>query len=347
MKMKAAVLESPKNISVTYVNVPELKKGEILVKIKACGVCGSDLRFYEHGDRIKKFPFIIGHEIAGEVADVGQGVEKFHIKDRIAMGNEIPCKECNECKKGLEMLCKNVLSIGTTIPGGFAEYIILPEIAVKNGPINFIPDNVDFLDATLAEPLASVYNGLEFARMKKGKSVLVIGAGPIGNLMINLSQAMGASKTVVVDSNQKRLEMSESIGADHYIHSENNDFIDEALHINSDGYDIVVCACSNINAIRSCMPAVAKGGFINLFGGIPKSQDDLVSFSVNNMHYRQFAIGGSFSSTKEHHRKSLEFISSGKIKADKIITHKFALDDIIKAFNTVKNQEGLKVVIVP
>ncbi len=346
--MKAALLESPKNMRVGDVETPVPKEGEILLKVGACGVCGSDLRFYEYGDRIKKFPFVMGHEIAGTVTEIGKGVENFSIGDRLAMGNEISCRNCEECRRGLDMLCQNVISIGSTVPGGFAEYLLLPKEAAERGPINFMPKNLDFVEASFAEPLACVYNGLEFAGMKEGKSVLVIGAGPIGNLMINTAQIMGASMAVLVDRNEKRLEMSRPTGADHYIHSENNDFLEESIELTGGrGYDIVVSACSDINAHRACIQAVAKGGFVNLFGGVPKGTDDTVTFQNNYMHYRQFAVGGSFSSTKDHHRKALELLANGDIKTKNIITHKFPLDDILKAFETVKNRDGLKVVVEP
>ena len=346
--MKAAILESPKNMRVGVVETPVPKEGEVLIEVGACGVCGSDLRFFEHGDRIKKFPFVMGHEIAGTVVETGKNVENFSVGDRLAMGNEIPCKSCEECERGLDMLCKNILSIGTTIPGGFAEYLLLPEIAVRRGPINFMPKNMDFVEGSFAEPLACVYNGMEFSGMREGKSVLVIGAGPIGNLMVNLAQILGASITTIVDKNEKRLEMSRPTGADNYICAENNDFVEEAVKLTGGrGYDIVVSACSDINAHRACTQAVAKGGFVNLFGGVPKGTDDVVSFSNNYMHYRQFAIGGSFSSTKEHHMKALKFLASGKIKTKSIITHRMPLDDILKAFDVIKSREGLKVVVEP
>ena len=346
--MKAALLESLRNLRVSDIEKPVPGAGEILIKVGACGVCGSDLRFFEHGDRIKKFPFVMGHEIAGTVVETGKNVENFSVGDRLAMGNEIPCKSCEECERGLDMLCKNILSIGTTIPGGFAEYLLLPEIAVRRGPINFMPKNMDFVEGSFAEPLACVYNGMEFSGMREGKSVLVIGAGPIGNLMVNLAQILGASITTIVDKNEKRLEMSRPTGADNYICAENNDFVEEAVKLTGGrGYDIVVSACSDINAHRACTQAVAKGGFVNLFGGVPKGTDDVVSFSNNYMHYRQFAIGGSFSSTKEHHMKALKFLASGKIKTKSIITHRMPLDDILKAFDVIKSREGLKVVVEP
>lgn len=346
--MKAAILKSPKHLEVGEADLPKVKEGEVLVKVGACGVCGSDLRFYEYGDRIKQFPFIMGHEIAGGVVEIGKGVENFAVGDRIAMGNEIPCRNCEECRRGLDMLCRNVISIGSTIPGGFAEYLHLPKEAVERGPINFMPKGMGFAEASFAEPLACVYNGLQFAGMKEGNNVLVIGAGPIGNLMINTAQIMGASMTVLVDKNLKRLEMSMATGADHYIHAENNDFVDEAVSLTGGrGFDTVISACSDINSHRACINAVAKGGFINLFGGVPKDLGDDITFQNNHMHYRQFAIGGSFSSTKEHHSKALEFLASGRIKSNSIITHKFPLDGILEAFDTVKNREGLKVVILP
>ncbi len=345
--MKAALLEKPKQIAVKEVETPKVTANTILLRVKSCGICGSDLKFYNYGDRVKEFPAILGHEIAGEVVEVGKGVDNFKVGDRLALGNEIPCKNCYACKKGLENVCENVLSVGTTVPGGLSEYMLIREEMVERGPINEVPDNLSFDEAALAEPLGCVVNGLEFAKMEEGKSILVIGTGPIGCLSIELSKLLGASKIVAVDKNENRLKMAQPFNADHYIHSE-NDFLDEALQLtNNKGYDVVMVANGDTKAGEKGIAAVAKGGFVNIFGGIAKGLPDVVSFPSNFMHYRQFAIGGSFSQTEVHHKKALEYLARGKIKTDKIITHRFKLNDIEKAFDVVLNQQGLKVIINP
>lgn len=343
--MKAALLESVKNINVKDVPRPGVDENSVLLRVRACGICGSDLKFFNYGDRVKKFPAIIGHEIAGEVAEVGNSVDNFVVGTKIALGNEVPCKQCETCKKCLENVCDNVLSIGTTLPGGLSEYMLLNEDVVSRGPINRMPDNITFDEAALAEPLGCVVNGLEFAHMSQGKSILIIGAGPIGCMMINLAQVMGAGKIVVADAQEKRIRLAEHFDADRYVTS--GDFLEESMSISPHGYDVVMSATNNIQAHESAIKAVAKGGFVNIFGGIPRGLGDAIALPVNLMHYRQFSIGGSFSQTREHHRKALEYIAGGKIRTKKLITHRFALDDVRKAFNVVEKQEGLKVIINP
>lgn len=345
--MKAALLEKPKHIVVKEIETPKVTKGTALLRVKACGICGSDLKFFNYGDRVKEFPAILGHEIAGEVAEVGKDVNNFQVGDRIALGNEIPCKNCHACNKGLENICENVLSVGSTVPGGLSEYMLLTEDMVQRGPINHVPENITFDEAALAEPLGCVVNGLEFARMEKEKSVLIVGTGPIGCITISIARLLGASKVVVADKNEKRLKMAQPFNADNYIYAEKG-FLEEALELTSGkGYDVVISACSDTSVHEKAILATAKGGFVNLFGGVAKNLPDAVSFPSNFMHYREISVGGSFSMTSKHHKKALEYIASGKIKTKQLITHKFRLDDIEKAFNVVQNQEGLKVMINP
>ena len=346
--MKAALLESPGKMTVREIDTPAVRSGTILLRVRSCGICGTDMRFYNYGDRVKEFPAILGHEIAGEVAEVGVDVKGFAIGDRIALGNEIPCKKCAACSKGLENVCENRLSIGSTLPGGLSEYMLLTEDMVGRGPINNMPSKLSFDEAALAEPLGCIVNGLEFAQMKEGKDVLVIGTGPIGCMTINLCRILGASKIVVVDRNDKRLRMAEPFGADHHVFSENNTFLEEVLALTGGkGYDVVMSACSDVAAHENAILAAAKGGFVNLFGGVAKGQSDKVSFPNNFMHYRQFAVGGSFSQTKEQHKKALAYLASGAIKTKKLITHNFPLDDVVTAIETLKNMDALKVMINP
>jgi L-iditol 2-dehydrogenase len=344
--MKAALLKSIKTIEISDIDVPKVTPNSVLIKVKSCGICGSDLKFFNYGDRVKEFPAILGHEIAGEVVEVGRDVDTYSVGDRVALGNEIPCKNCAPCKKGFESVCDNVQSVGTTIPGGLCEYMLIPEKMVQNGPISLMPKNVSFDEGALAEPLGCVVNGLEFAKMQEGKTVLIVGTGPIGAMMINVAKIQGASKVVIVDKNPKRLDMVRKFGADHYINSEN--FLNEALSLsNGNGYDVVMSACSDNNAHNQAVMAVAKGGAVNLFGGVAKGLPDNISFSNNFTHYRQCYVGGSFSMNLSHHKKALEYISMEKIQTKNLITHKYSLEQILDGFDAVQNSRGLKVMINP
>ncbi len=342
--MKAAVLESVRNMVVKDVETPETDEKSVLLRVRSCGICGSDLKFFSYGDRIKSFPVVLGHEIAGEVAEAGSSTG-FRKGDEIALANEVPCKKCGACARGFDNVCDNLLSIGTTIPGGLSEFMLLNFDVLERGPVNRMPGNMTFDEGALAEPLGCVVNGFEFARMSEGKSVLIIGAGPIGCMMLDMARAMGAGKIVIADASEKRIALAGQFGADNYIASEN--FLDESLDISGNGYDVVMSACNNAKAHENAIRAVAKGGFVNLFGGVARGLSDIISFPSNQMHYRQFAVGGSFSQTKEHHKKALDYISKGKINTKKLITHRFALDKIKDAFDVVEKKEGLKVMVNP
>ncbi len=345
--MKAALLERVKQLTVRDVETPAVSDTTALLRVKACGICGSDLKFYNYGDRVKQFPAILGHEIAGEVVEVGKNVSTLHTGDRIALGNEIPCKQCAACAAGLENVCENTLSIGTTLPGGLSEYMLLVPEMVERGPVNMVPQSIGYDEAALAEPLGCVVNGFEFAHMEEGKTVLIIGSGPIGCMMINIARILGASNIVVVEKVEQRLTMARSLGADEYLHT-NGQFLDNVMALtNNRGYDVVMSATNALEAHDQAIRAVAKGGFVNLFGGVAKGLPDTVSFSSNFVHYRQFSIGGSFSQTKEHHKKALDYLAAGEINTKKLITHRFKLDDIQRAFDVVQSLEGLKVIVNP
>ena len=345
--MLAAVLDNIKEVNVREFPEPTVPNGGAVLKVHSCGICSSDLKFINHGDRVEKFPAILGHEIAGEIVEINNPDSGFKIGNRVAIAAEIPCKKCKPCKSGLENLCNDVSSIGTTIQGGFAEFMPITRDLLERGPINFLPDGLTFKQASLSETLGCIVNAMEFSRMNSGKTVAIIGAGYMGCLMINVARLFNAEKIVMIDKDQKRLKQAEVFDADVYICSDNLDsFVQLALEeVNNEGYDVVFAACSNITAFEESILLAAKGGFVNLFGGIRKNASDTVSFSSNFVHYRQISIGGTFSSTKKHHETAINYLSSGKIKTELLITHEFNLSDFNEAINVVSSGDGLKVII--
>jgi L-iditol 2-dehydrogenase len=345
----AAVLDNIKEINVREFPDPVIPNGGAILKVHSCGICSSDLKFINHGDRVEKFPAILGHEIAGEIVEIDNPGCIFKVGDRIAIAAEVPCKECTPCNNDLENLCNNVLSIGTTIQGGFSEFMPLPKVLLDKGPINLIPDNLIYNQASLAETLGCIVNAMEFSRMRSGKTVAIIGAGYMGCLMVNVARLLHAEKIVMIDKDPKRLKQAEVFDADVYICSENLDsFVQLALEeVNNEGYDVVIAACSNVAAFEESILLGAKGGFVNLFGGIRKNAPDTVSFSSNFVHYRQISIGGTFSSSKKHHKTAIDYLSSGKIQTESLITHEFKLSEFKTAINVVSSGNGLKAIINP
>lgn len=347
--MLAAVLDDIKKLNVREFPDPIIPVDGAILKIHSCGICSSDLKFINHGDRVKQFPAILGHEISGEIIDIYNSNTNFKVGDRVAIAAEVPCKKCRQCNNNRENLCDNVMSIGSTIQGGFAEFMPLTKDLLDRGPINQIPDGLTYNQASLAETLGCIINAMEFSKMDISKTVAIVGAGYMGCLMINVARLLSAKKIVIIDKDPNRLRQAEAFGADVYLCSENLDsFVQLALEeVENEGFDVVIAACSNTNAFEQSILLGAKGGSINLFGGIRKTASDKISFSSNFIHYRQISVGGSFSSSKKHHKTALDYLNSGKIQTDSLVTHNFKLNEFKKAINIVSSGEGLKVIINP
>lgn len=344
--MKAAVLEGIRKLTVKDVKTPAVKKETMLISVKAASICGSDLKIFNYGNKRVKYPAIIGHEISGEVAAVGDSVKNFKMGDRVSLGADIPCMRCYWCSNGLANCCDENLAIGYQFDGGFAEYCLLQPLMVRYGPIAKIPNNLSYEEACLAEPLACILNGLEMVNISKGKSVLIIGAGPIGCMLISAVKLFEPCKIIVSEINPSRLKKAEEFKADFYINSNEENLI-EAVKENTEGRmaDVVFTATPSVYAQGQAIQAVAKRGCVNLFAGVPNNSS--LCIDPNLVHYKECSIVGSHGSVPRQHKNAVELISKGKIKVSELITHEFALGNIHKAFQVVKKMQGLKIIIKP
>ncbi|HLD72411.1 MAG TPA: zinc-dependent dehydrogenase [Candidatus Nanoarchaeia archaeon] len=345
--MKAAILKGIKELSLEQVANPAIKPNTILLKVHSCAICGSDLRIMSSGNPRVKYPAIIGHEIAGEIIALGEGITKWKTGDRIALGADVPCGKCGHCTNGRGNCCDENYAIGYQFSGGFAEYCLLEPMVVDYGPIIKIPEEVSFDQAALMEPLACVLNGLELAQMKVGKSVLIIGSGPIGCLGIMAAKALSASKVILAEIDDKRLEVAKKFLADFYINSKTENLVERIKEITSGrGVDLVFTMCPSVEAQEQAIELVAKRGYVNFFGGLPKDARK-IQFSSNSIHYKECFVMGSHGSTPRHNQIAMDLIASEKVEVQKLITHRFSLDQIEEGFKVMKNMEGLKVVINP
>jgi len=342
--MKAAVLEKLGKIVVKEVSKPKIKEGEMLVKVEYCAVCGSDVRIYRRGNPRVKPPQILGHEIAGYVVEVGKNVKDFKEGDRVALGADVPCGICDFCKNGLGNNCSINYAIGYQFQGGFAEYIPLNELTVKYGPVHKIPSNLSFEEACLAEPLACCLNGYELANLKPGETVVIIGAGPIGCMLVELAKYMGAGKIILAQRSKKRLEMAKKFSADVYISTTEENFVQRVMEeTKGKGADVIMVACASISAQEEAIKVVAHRGRVNFFGGLPPGEDS-INIPSNIIHYREAFILGSHGSVPRQHKIALKLLDK-YINAKDFITHKFPLEEINKAFQIVENREGMKVLV--
>lgn len=352
--MQAAIMHNLNDLRLETVNKPTIKPNTLLIRIDACAICGSDLRILKSGNPRVKPPAIIGHEIAGEVVAVGEKLEgtesklsEFKVGDRIALGADVPCGTCNYCTNGIGNCCDENYAMGYQFQGGFAECCLLEPMMVNYGPIVKVPANVTSDEAALMEPLACVLNGFELAQMKVGKSVLIIGAGPIGCLGIMVAKSLGASKIIISEMNNKRLEQAKQFGADLYINPKEANMIEKVKEVTSGkGVDLVLTMCPSVEAHEQALEVVAKRGYINLFGGLPKDARP-ANLSSNLIHYKECFVMGSHGSTPRHNQIAMDLIATGKIDIKRLISHKFSLERVHEGFKVMESLEGMKIIINP
>lgn len=345
--MKAAVYKGIGSIEVEEIEKPVISDGELLVQVKACAICGGDARTFRHGHKAIKPPIVLGHEFAGDIVQAGKNVTNYKIGDRVIVAPGIGCGMCSYCLSGHQNLCYTRKTIAHHYNGGFAEYVRIPENAVRAGNVNFIPDAVDYLSASLAEPLACVINGQEAMNIQLGDTVAVIGAGPIGLMHAELAKAHGAGKIFLINRSGKRLETAQHFNYDAYIDLSKEDGVKAIMDLTSGmGANVVIVTAGNAEAQSMGIQMTSKMGKTCLFAGLPKD-NPMLQFDVNFVHYRQITLYGTFSSAPRHNALAIEMIRSGKIDVDKILTHIVSLDDTCLGMDLVEKRAGLRIGVVP
>jgi len=345
--MKAAVLESLKNLRVQEVPDPEIDDNAALMRVEAVSICGSDLRILHHGSPRVTPPTIIGHENAGVIVEVGKNVTHVKPGDRVSIGADVPCGQCRWCRNGLGNNCSINYAIGYQIPGAFAQYMKLPRLVLEGGPVTPFSTALTFEEAALAEPLACAINGLELVNISLGKTVVIIGLGPIGCMMIDLARVMGATKVIGVQRSKLRMEIAKFYEADAYIPSEETDVI-QSCRAETDGAgpDIVITTCGSVEAHEQAVEMVAHRGYVNLFGGLPRTARPMNVFS-NLIHYKECFVTGSHGCVPRHHELAVQLLEKGLVRVKPLITHHFPLKEIHKAFEVMESRSGMKIMIHP
>ena len=344
--MKAAVLEELDKLTVKEVPDPDVGPDDALVKVHACAVCGSDIRIFHHGNNRVIPPAILGHESSGEIVAVGERVSGFVPGDRVAIGSDVPCGECAVCKAGYGNNCAINYAMGYQFPGSFAEYVLLNKTILEFGPVHKMPDNMTWDEGALAEPLACVLNAVEFTGIKLGDTVVVMGAGPIGSMIIPVALMSGATKVIAINRSPGRLEFAKKVGADVVICSSEEDQIKRVLEETKGlGADVIFTANPSPGSHADALKMAKNRGRVNLFGGLPAGTK--VDLETNLIHYKELIVTGAHGSVPRHHRQAIELIASGKLDMKAFVSHHFSLDDIGEAFKTAEGKEGLRVIVNP
>jgi len=280
--------------------------------------------------------------------EAGKLVTKFKVGDRVAIGADVPCGECVFCKAGIGNNCQINYAMGYQFAGGFAEYVLLNQTVVNYGPVQKLPDNVSYNEAALAEPLGCVLNALELTPVRLNDVVVLIGAGPIGMMLCEVAKKMGASKVILINRSQPRLDMAKELNvADVYVCSGTEDAVKRVLgETDGLGADVLFTSCPSPQAQVDALNMAKNRARINFFGGLPKNNSK-VTLDTNIIHYKELFISGAHGAMPIHHQKAVELIASGKIDVEKFATHTFPLDKINEAFEKAEGHSGLRVVVNP
>lgn len=343
-----AVVKIKREVGLAYQDfpLPEVGKKDVLVKIKAAAICGSDLKIYKWlpwcESIIKSLPFIPGHECCGEVVEVGREVRGIKIGDKVAGETHVPCGNCWQCQHNRAHTCENMELFGHTINGCFAEYSLIPEVSTRR-----IPDNISFDYGSLLEPMGIPFRAVEKGEVEK-EAVVVIGSGPIGQFAVGISKIMGARIIIAIDINEKRLNIAKQMGATHLINPKTNSVVEKVKDITKSygrGAGVIIEASGNIEALKEAFKYVRLGGKIIILG---QTDNPLSLKPSSDIVFREVQIMGLFGrEIWDTWDKTERILSSGKLDLEPIITHRFSLHDFDKAFKTALSGEGCKVLLIP
>ena len=340
--MRVAMYYNNRDIRIEEMPAPEVGAGEALIKIMASGICGSDLMEWY---RIHKTPLVLGHEIAGEVVAVGDGVTQYKVGNRVSASHHVPCNTCHYCLNGHPTVCETLRKT-KFYPGGFSEYVLLPAINVDRG-VYPLPDEVSFEEGSFVEPLACVLRGQRIVGIHPGNSVLVIGSGISGILHINLARALGAGRIIATDISEFRLDSARRFGANHAIDA--RDFTTEYLRDINDGRlaDVVIICTGAKSAIEQGLQSAERGGRILFFAATDKGVTIPISF--NDFLFRnEVTLTSSYAGDRADHITALELIRGKRVTVRDMITQRLSLEETVKGFSLVmEGKNSIKVIIEP
>ena len=346
--MKAAFLVGPRTFELREIPEPVPPANGLVLKVEACGVCGSDLRRWREGPPAGADDIVPGHEIGGTVIAAGSEGPRFAVGDRLAVAPDIHCGQCYYCRRGLYNLCDELhfLGINSGYPGGFAEQMVLTEEVLTLGVVHRMPAGMTSIEAALAEPCSSVLAAHDKAGTSIDDVVVVIGAGPIGCLHIALAQARGA-RVIVSQRSAARQQMARRFGPEAVIDPREEDLGERVRALTGGlGADIVICANPVAATQAEAVQIVRKGGRVILFGGLPKA-DPMTTLDGNRIHYGEIEVVGAFSYHPSYHERALDAIRRGLVPVEQMVTHMLPLEEVARAFEIADSGQGLKVMVTP
>ena len=339
--MLACLINGPGHAEITEVPVPRLQSGEVLIKLAAAGICGTDIEkvhgAYGPGG-------ILGHEVSGTIASVGDGVIDLRKSDRVIAHHHVPCYNCEYCQHGDHTMC-DLFKKTNFDPCGLADYFRVPEANVTRGAVVRLPPEISFEEGSMIEPTACCVRALDKAGVNPGDNVLVVGLGPTGLTQIQLLRKMGAAKIIGVDILPHRLEMARKLGADESIDASSRDVPEQVTKSTRVGVDLAIVSTGNQKAIQPALASVRKGGKLLLFGA--PAQGATVDLDVGALFGRQISIVTSYSCVESDIHRALGLVSRREIDLRSLVTDRFALRDAPKALEHARtSRTAVKTVIL-
>lgn len=350
--MRAAFMHDVQVVKVEEAPEPELDPRGAILKVEACGICGTDARTFFNGDPGAPSPWVLGHEPVGVLAEVGPdadlppGVGK---GDRVFLGSILTCGECRWCTEGFQNLCEHHLLYGyDPFPGAYADYAAVPPIATKN--LIALPHDLPSDLATAADPFACALNGIEMLDVRLGDTVVILGTGPIGCWQAIMARDRGASRIYMTDVSGDRLDLAMGVVGsfvdDAFVAGEDNGVSDVMSRTGGLGAERVSVAAPSKRAQQAALEMAAKRARVVYFAGLPKA-DPVSPLDMNQLHYKELAILGAYGATHRQYRITMDYLNRRRDDLAGVVTHRFSLEHIAEAFETIRSGTGLKMVILP
>lgn len=347
--MKAFIMNENRKLELADMPEPKETENNIIVRVRAASICGTDMRTYLHGNTKITPPRILGHEFAGDIVYVGKYASEkgFKVGDRVTAAPAIGCGECWPCKTGHTNMCDHLETLGFQYDGVFAKYVTIPEKAIRMGNVIKIPDNISYDEATLIEPAGCAYNGQSYMHIGKGDFVVIYGSGLIGCIHAELALLSGAAKVMVCEPVEKRGRIAEAkVPGVIWIDNSKKDVKEEVMRLTDNvGANVVITATSYPMVQKEAQDIAAKMARICLFGGLAGESTGYID--SNKIHYKELQICGVHATTEHYMRKIMELIECGKLDSEKYIEKYVNLDEIIEGFESIKNENIMKVVVHP
>jgi len=352
--VRAAIWKGPGSMEIGTAPDPVCPEDGVLLQVLACGVCGTDVRSFYNGDRRIEAPWVLGHEISGEVVEIGPRAGAEVQASGIAVGDAVHCistlwcGRCRMCRGGAENLCLNGELMGFDHPGAYADRVVIPNIALKN--LFLIPDGLSPAHATFADPLSDVICGHKDIDIGLDDAVVVIGAGPVGTAHAALARLQGAGQVLLLERTVRRLELARSIVGDErmaYVDTEGEDGNEAVMRATGGfGADVVIVACSSDVAQQEAMEMAAPRGRVMYFGGLPKGTTH-IAFPSNVLHYKEVQVHGSYASRHRDQVAALDMLAADAGGIRSVVSDVIELDQTPDAFPRIRAGEALKVVVAP